>query len=132
MVFTAPVEEYLQRIKSYSKENLADVLHEISEAVPLITHQPRFRLYLEDLTGGILNCVLATGRTRQVMRDYVFTLTDENYLVSRVYIEQQDTEIFRFGELVAPGATTCRYLRIKGLDPTAVGAQGALNWCPLC
>jgi transcriptional regulator with GAF, ATPase, and Fis domain len=94
MVFTAPVEEYLQRIKSYSKENLADVLHEISEAVPLITHQPRFRLYLEDLTGGILNCVLATGRTRQVMRDYVFTLTDENYLVSRVYIEQQDTEFF--------------------------------------
>jgi transcriptional regulator with GAF, ATPase, and Fis domain len=94
MVFTAPVEEYLQRIKSYSKETLADVLHEISEAVPLITHQPRFRLYLEDLTGGILNCVLATGRTRQVMRDYVFTLTDENYLVSRVYIEQQDTEFF--------------------------------------
>ena len=72
MGFLARVEEYLQRIKSYGKENLADILHEIGEAVPLITHQSRFRLYLEDLTGGILSCVLATGRARQVVRNHVF------------------------------------------------------------
>ncbi len=92
MGFPARVEEYLQRIKSYGKENLADILHEIGEVVPLITSQSRFRLYLEDLTGGILSCVLATGRVRQTVRSHVFSLTDENYLVSRVYIEQQDTE----------------------------------------
>ena len=92
MGFPARVEEYLQRIKSYGKENLADILHEIGEAVPLITHQSRFRLYLEDLTGGILSCVLATGRARQAVRNHAFSLTDENYLVSRVYIEQQDAE----------------------------------------
>ncbi len=92
MGFSTRVEEYLQKIKSYGKENLADILHEIGEAVPLITHQPRFRFYLEDLTGGILSCVLARGRTRQVVRKYVFALTDENYLVSRVYIDQQDAE----------------------------------------
>jgi hypothetical protein len=47
-----------------AKENLADILHEIGEAVPLITRQSLFRLSLEDLTGGILSCVLATGRPR--------------------------------------------------------------------
>ncbi|MEN8686480.1 MAG: GPMC system transcriptional regulator, partial [Desulfuromonadales bacterium] len=92
MVSAVSVEDCLQKINSYSKENLADILHEIGEAVPLITSRSRFRLYLEDLTGGILSCVLATGRTRQYMRDYVFSLTDENYLVSRVYIEQRDAE----------------------------------------
>ena len=92
MASAVSVEDCLQKIRSYSKENLADILHEIGEAVPLITNRSRFRLYLEDLTGGILSCVLATGRTRQNMRDYVFSLTDENYLVSRVYIEQRDAE----------------------------------------
>ena len=89
---SARVEEYLQKIKGYGKENLADILHEIGEVVPLITHQKRFRLYLEDLTGGILTCALASGRIRQVVRNYVFSLTDENYLVSRVYIDQEDAE----------------------------------------
>ncbi len=92
MGFSARVEECLRKIKSYGKEDLADILHEIGEVVPLITLQSRFRLYLEDLTGGILNCVLARGRIRQVVRNYVFSLTDENYLVSRVYIDQEDAE----------------------------------------
>jgi len=92
MSFPPRVEESLQKIARYGKENLADILHEIGEMVPLIARQSRFRLYLEDLTGGILSCVLATGRTRQAAREYVFALTDENYLVSRVYIEQQDAE----------------------------------------
>ncbi len=92
MPFPVQVEEFLQKIESYGKESLADILHEIGEAVPMITRQSRFRLYLEDLTGGILSCVLATGRTRQAVRSHVFSLTDENYLVSRVYIEQQDAE----------------------------------------
>jgi transcriptional regulator with GAF, ATPase, and Fis domain len=97
------VEESLQKINSQGKENLVDILHEIGEAVPLITLQSRFRLYLEDLTGGILSCVLAVGRPRQSVRDYVFSLTDENYLVSRVYIEQQDAE-FEDRELLPPQA----------------------------
>jgi hypothetical protein len=89
---SARVAENLQKIRNHGKENLTDILHEIGEAVPLITGKSRFRLYLEDLTGGILSCVLTTGRSRQSVREYVFSLTDENYLVSRVYIEQQDAE----------------------------------------
>ena len=92
MAFPAQVDEFLRRIERYGKESLADIVHDIGEAVPLITRQSRLRLYLEDLTGGILSCVLATGRARQSIRDYVFSLTDENYLVSRVYIEQRDAE----------------------------------------
>ncbi len=103
MSFPARVEDSLQKIKKYGKENLADILHEIGEAVPLFTRQSRFRLYLEDLTGGILICVLATGRTRQTVHKHVFSLTDENYLVSRVYIEQRDAE-FANRERLSPQA----------------------------
>ena len=99
MGFPARVEEFLQRIEHYGKESLADILHDIGEAVPLITRQSRFRLYLEDLTGGILSCVLATGRVRGSIRDHVFSLTDENYLVSRVYIQQHDAEFADRNEL---------------------------------
>jgi transcriptional regulator with GAF, ATPase, and Fis domain len=92
MVFTTRIEKYLQKITSFGKENLVDILHEIGEAIPLITGQSRFRFYLEDLTGGILSCVLASSRARQSIIDHVFALTDENYLVSMVYIGQQDAE----------------------------------------
>ena len=98
-MFPARIEEYLQKIRNYGKENQADILHNLAEVVPLITSRSRFRLYLEDLTGGILKCVLSTGRTRQAIREHVFSLTDENYLVSRVYIEQLDAEFTNREEL---------------------------------
>ena len=44
------VADYIQRISNYGKENLADILHNIGEAVPMLTRQSRCRLYLEDLT----------------------------------------------------------------------------------
>jgi len=92
MSFSPRVAGALQKIQNYGKENLADILHEIGEAVPLLTRQSRFRIYLEDLTDGILNCVLASGRPRHAVHSHGFSLTDDNYVVSRVYIEQQDAE----------------------------------------
>jgi transcriptional regulator with GAF, ATPase, and Fis domain len=92
MAFPPRVHHALQKIHSYGKENLVDILHEIGEAIPQITRQSRFRIYLEDLTDGVLNCVLASGRPRQAVHSHVFSMTDDNYLVSRVYIEQQDTQ----------------------------------------
>ncbi len=88
----ARVEESIQKIVGYGKESLAEILHEIGKTIPLITHRSRCRVYLEDLIGGVLGCVLATGRVRQTVRTHSFALTDQNRLVSRVYIEQQDTE----------------------------------------
>ena len=88
MGFPARVEEYLQRIKSYGKENLADILHEIGEAVPFISRQSRFRLYLEDLTEGALSCMGAAGGEIERVRQVTFAINDDNFLVSRVYQQQ--------------------------------------------
>jgi transcriptional regulator with GAF, ATPase, and Fis domain len=86
------IDDALQKIRQFGKENLADTLHEIGEVVPLISRRSRCRLYLEDLTGGSLNCVLATGRVRPAVTGHVFLLSDDNYLVARVYIAQEAVE----------------------------------------
>ncbi|RPI70585.1 MAG: hypothetical protein EHM38_05560, partial [Geobacteraceae bacterium] len=49
------------KINSYSKENLDDILHALLEAIALINRQGRCRLYLEDLTDGVLACAAANG-----------------------------------------------------------------------
>ncbi|PLX89746.1 MAG: Fis family transcriptional regulator [Desulfuromonas sp.] len=87
------IASLVEKINGYSKENLTDILHDIGEAVPLITRQSRCRLYLENLTDGTLNCVLATGRSNRTVRHSTFPLTDTSFLVSRTYIEQQESEI---------------------------------------
>lgn len=92
MAYPARIDASARKIAGFGKESLAEILHEIGETVPLITQRSRCRLYLEDLTGGVLSCVLATGRIRRSVRSHVFALTDQNHLVSRVYILQQETE----------------------------------------
>ncbi len=81
------------KIRHFGKENLADILHCIGEAVPLLTGQPRCRLYLEDLTSGTLVCSLATGNVGSQVRSRPFPLNGPDFVVSRVYIERQEVEI---------------------------------------
>jgi transcriptional regulator with GAF, ATPase, and Fis domain len=90
--FPPRVDELIAKIRGFGKENLADILHALGEAVPLITRQSRCRLYLEDLTSGTLNCVLATGRQAVAARQHAFPLTDPDFLVSRVFISQESAE----------------------------------------
>ncbi|TLM65970.1 MAG: GAF domain-containing protein [Deltaproteobacteria bacterium] len=85
----ARIDELITKIRGFGKENLAEILHALGEMVPLITRQSRCRLYLEDLTSGTLNCVLATGRQAAAARQHAFPLTDPDFLVSRVFISQE-------------------------------------------
>jgi transcriptional regulator with GAF, ATPase, and Fis domain len=91
-IFPPRIDELIGKVSGFGKENLADILHAMGEAVPLLTRQSRCRLYLEDLTSGTLNCVLATGRQAAALRQYAFPLTDPDYLVSRVFISQESAE----------------------------------------
>ena len=88
-LFPPRIDELIAKIRGFGKENLADILHAMGEAVPLLTRQSRCRLYLEDLTSGTLNCVLATGRQAEAIRQHAFPLTDPDFLVSRVFISQE-------------------------------------------
>ena len=49
------------RIASFGKENLDEMLHMVGEGVRLISSVERVRIYLEDLTRGALSCAYSCG-----------------------------------------------------------------------
>ncbi|HKL48886.1 MAG TPA: GAF domain-containing protein, partial [Desulfuromonadales bacterium] len=87
------LEQLLAKIRSYGKENLEDILHVAAEAINLITRVNRCRIYLEDLTSGTLNCPMATGPYAQGIREQSFPINSTDYLVSRVYVSQEDVRL---------------------------------------
>ncbi len=92
------------KIASYGKENLEDILHVLLGAVTLITRQNRCRVYLEDLTGGILVCAAANGAQALAVKGQSFPLNSTDYLVSRVYMTQQATLVEDVATLAGPNA----------------------------
>lgn len=111
--FSPRIDELIAKIRGFGKENLADILHALGEAVPLISKQSRCRLYLEDLTSGTLNCVLATGRQAAAARQHAFPLTDPDYLVSRVFISQESAEFEDPAELPRQGQEVAERFSIQ-------------------
>ena len=101
--FPPRIDELITKIRGFGKENLADILHALGEVVPLISRQSRCRLYLEDLTSGTLNCVLATGRQAAEVKRHAFPLTDPDFLVSRVFISQESAAFEDPSELTGQG-----------------------------
>ncbi len=101
--FPPRIDELITKIRGFGKENLADILHALGEVVPLLSRQSRCRLYLEDLTSGTLNCVLATGRQAAEVRRHAFPLTDPDFLVSRVFISQESAAFEDPSELTGQG-----------------------------
>ncbi|WP_432821149.1 GPMC system transcriptional regulator [Trichloromonas sp.] len=92
------------KIANYNKENLEDILHVLVEAVTLITRQNRCRIYLEDLTGGTLICAAANGLQAQAIKEQSFPLNTSDYLVSRVYMTQEETQAEDLAALANPFA----------------------------
>ena len=92
------------KIAGYGKENLEDILHVLLGAVTLITRQNRCRVYLEDLTGGILVCAAANGAQALAVKGQSFPLNSTDYLVSRVYMTQQATLVEDVATLAGPNA----------------------------
>ncbi len=84
------LESLTGKICSYGKENLDDILHVMVEAINLISRQDRCRIYLEDFTNGSLTCAEASGLLGDAIRDQSFPINSQEYMVSRVYISQQE------------------------------------------
>ncbi len=81
------------KIRSYGKENLEDILHVVIEGATLITRHNRCRIYLEDLTSGSLTCAGATGLMAAAVREHAFPINTTDFLVSRVYITQEEAQV---------------------------------------
>ncbi|HEX9874805.1 MAG TPA: GPMC system transcriptional regulator [Deferrimonas sp.] len=82
-----------QKIRSYGKENIEDILHVALEAVNLVTHMNRCRIYLEDLTSGSLACAAVTGLQAKAIREQAFPINTTDFLVSRVYVTQEEAQV---------------------------------------
>jgi len=82
-----------RKIGSYGKENLEDILHVLVEAVNLITRQNRCRIYLEDLTSGSLVCSASSGLQARLIREKSFPINNAEFVVSRVYINQEESMV---------------------------------------
>jgi transcriptional regulator with GAF, ATPase, and Fis domain len=93
MDITPKLEVLNRKIAGYGKENLEDLLHVLLEAVQLITRQNRCRIYLEDLTNGSLSCSAAVGIHAAAIRAQAFPITSPDFLVSRVYITQEEAQV---------------------------------------
>jgi transcriptional regulator with GAF, ATPase, and Fis domain len=95
------------KIRGYGKENLEDILHVLVEAISLITTRNRCRVYLEDLTVGSLVCAAATGLQARAIRERSFPINSTGFLVSRVYVTQEEAQI--------EDATTVSYPQVREL-----------------
>ena len=81
------------RINSFGKENLDDILHALAKAVHLVTGRSSCRVYLEDLTSGSLVCALATGRQAEAIRKQSFAINTIDCVVSQVYHSHEEQQL---------------------------------------
>ncbi|WP_298272770.1 GPMC system transcriptional regulator [Geobacter sp.] len=82
-----------ERIAGYGKENLEEMLHALAEGVRLVTGQDRIRIYLEDLTRGVLACVYASGPLAGEIREVSFPIISRDATVSSVFVAQYATDL---------------------------------------
>ncbi len=86
------IEQLIEQIDRFGKENLEEILHKLIEAVQLLV-EGRCRIYLEDLTQGALTCAAAAGGEVGQVREKSFPINDSRYLVAKVYQQQEELAI---------------------------------------
>jgi len=101
---TSRLDLLSQKIRSYGKENVEDILHVALEAVNLVTQMNRCRIYLEDLTSGSLACAAVTGLQSKAIRDQSFPINTTDFLVSRVYVTQEEAHVEDMATFSSPFA----------------------------
>jgi len=80
-----------EKIAAYGKENLEEILFAASEGIRLISGRERVRIYLEDLTGGVLSCVHISGPFAEEIRSTNFPIVSRVAVVSTVFATQTPT-----------------------------------------
>jgi transcriptional regulator with GAF, ATPase, and Fis domain len=82
-----------EKIVRYDKENLEEILFAIADGARLVSGREQVRIYLEDLTGGTLSCVHASGPCAEVIKGVPFPIVSHHALVSTVFATQSPVEL---------------------------------------
>ncbi|MBJ6726493.1 GPMC system transcriptional regulator [Geomesophilobacter sediminis] len=77
------------KIASFGKENLDEMLHMVGEGVRLVSSLERVRIYLEDLTRGALSCAYCCGPFSSEIREETFPIISSEAAVSHTFVTQQ-------------------------------------------
>jgi transcriptional regulator with GAF, ATPase, and Fis domain len=85
------------KVATYGKENQGELLYALAEGARLLSGGERVRIYLEDLTRGVLSCVYATGNMAEELRGLSFPIISGEVVVSRVFVSQYPVN-FRVAE----------------------------------
>jgi len=81
------------KIRGFGKENLDEMLHTLATGITDIAPDCSIRIYLEDLTRGMLSCIYANGLNQAAIRAEPFPIISSDLLVSTVFVSQQPAEL---------------------------------------
>ncbi|MHC1696973.1 MAG: GPMC system transcriptional regulator [Geobacteraceae bacterium] len=90
-VIEANLEALRNTINRFGKENLEEILFATAEGIRLISNRQRVRIYLEDLTGGVLSCAHVSGPYAEEIKETSFPIVSREALVSIVFASQSPT-----------------------------------------
>lgn len=77
------------RINSFGKENLDEMLHLVGDGARLVSSLERVRIYLEDLTRGALSCAYSCGDFAAEIREQTFPIISSEGAVSLTFVSQK-------------------------------------------
>jgi transcriptional regulator with GAF, ATPase, and Fis domain len=81
------------KITSFGKENLDEMLHLVGEGARLVSSQERVRIYLEDLTRGALSCSYACGIHAEHLQEQTFPIVSAESAVSISFVNKQVAQL---------------------------------------
>lgn len=76
------------KVVTYGKENQEELLYALAEGARLFSGSQRVRIYLEDLTRGVLSCVHVAGDMIAEIRTHSFPIISTETVVSSVFVGQ--------------------------------------------
>jgi transcriptional regulator with GAF, ATPase, and Fis domain len=104
-----------EKISSFGKENLDEMLHLVGEGARLVSSQERVRIYLEDLTRGALSCAYSCGNFADEIREETFPIISEEAAVSMTFITQRTAKFQSPAESGLPlDREFCARFKIEG------------------
>uniref|UniRef100_A0A6S6LUE8 Fis family transcriptional regulator n=2 Tax=Citrifermentans bremense TaxID=60035 RepID=A0A6S6LUE8_9BACT len=113
------------RIASFGKENLDEMLHLVGEGSRLVSGQERVRIYLEDLTKGALSCAFSCGSFATEIRQETFPIISAEAAVSRTFVTQEVAQYQNPAETGLPlDQEFSRRFQIDGTTMLPITSQG--------
>ncbi|MBC8018464.1 MAG: sigma 54-interacting transcriptional regulator [Verrucomicrobia bacterium] len=94
------------KVATYGKENQGELLYALAEGARLLSGSAQVRIYLEDLTRGVLSCAHVTGAMAEEIREHSFPIISTETVVSRVFVSQYPLD---FRAAAQPGSPDSQF-----------------------